>query len=255
MSWLRNFLIAALLCSFANGAVAQKHITVFAAASLKDVLDDLSYRWRAKTSRGVRISYAGSALLAKQIASGAPADMFISANQEWMTWLRKTGVLAEKDAVALASNRLVLIGDSSAANLPGLDRPEALHARLSETRLAIALTDAVPAGQYAKEALINLGLWDRLAARLAQTDNVRAALSLVAQGQAPLGIVYASDAQADPRVKVISEIPKDTHAQILYPAALMQGAPTQAAEFLTFLTSCLAKDRFDAYGFKVLETC
>ncbi|WP_216646450.1 MULTISPECIES: molybdate ABC transporter substrate-binding protein [unclassified Roseivivax] len=228
-------------------------ITVFAAASTRDALAEAAAGFEAASGHSVRIAPAGSSLLARQIDRGAPADLFLSANPGWMDWLEARGHVQAETRVTLLANRLVLIapayggGDGQVALTDA-----ALLDRLgAEGRLAMALSDAVPAGLYAKAAFETLGLWDALAPRRVEADNVRAALALVALGEAPLGVVYASDAAAEPRVRIVAEIPESAHPEIRYPAALLQEAraPEAAAAFLEWLQGPEARAIFEAHGF------
>ncbi|MGR3573071.1 molybdate ABC transporter substrate-binding protein [Brevirhabdus sp.] len=243
-------------------ARADDTLTVFAAASLKEALEEVSEAWTAQTGAPVRISFAGSSALARQISAGAPADLFISANSAWMDVLDDAGLLRARSRIDLLRNSLVLIApaDQAApfpASASAAARPPLLGAALdlpgmlgSEGRLAMALVDAVPAGIYGKAALQSLGLWQDVDARVAQTDNVRAALALVSTGEAPLGIVYATDALADPGVKVLGRFPDDSHPPIVYPAAIMAETRADGARaYLDFLSSPPAAAVFERHGF------
>ncbi|QCO67170.1 molybdate ABC transporter substrate-binding protein [Luteimonas yindakuii] len=226
-------------------------LTVFAAASLKDAMDVATEGFHAQTGQLVRVSYAASPALARQIDRGAPADVFVSADLAWMDWLQQRGHVAAGDRHVLFGNTLVLVahagGDTSAVALaPGTD----LVARLHGGRLALATTASVPAGRYAKAALQSLSLWDGVAAHVAETDNVRAALMLVARGEAPLGVVYASDALAEPSVRVVATFPPGSHPPIVYPAArIARSTHAQAAAFVDWLQTPAAQAIFRARGF------
>lgn len=231
-------------------AQAGPRVTVFAAASLKNALDEVATVYEQKQGTHLSLSYAGSSALARQIQYGAPAQIFVSANGLWMDILEAQAVLAPGTRVNLAGNQLVLIaGPDNDARLevkPGMD----LIAALRGERLAMALVEAVPAGIYGREALITLGIWEVVQPRIAQTDNVRAALRLVALGEAPLGIVYATDAAAEPRVRVLGVFPPGSHPQIVYPAALLQDGDTPASRgFFRFLTGPEAQMIFRRHGF------
>lgn len=220
-------------------------VTVFAAASLKTALDEIAAAYTGAGDDVLRISYGGSPVLARQIMAGAPADLFISASVPWMDAVAEAVPLrARRD---LLGNRLVLIAHGAAAEPIGIAD---LPARLGTGRLAMALVDAVPAGQYGQQALRALGLWDVLAPRVAQSDDVRAALALVALGAAPYGVTYASDAVAEPRVTAIYDFPSDSHDAITYPAALLTDNPAAAA-FLEALSAPQATAIFAANGFTV----
>ena len=225
-------------------------VLVFAAASLKTALDELASGFEQQTGQPVTVSYAASSVLARQIELGAPADLFISANQDWMGVLQQDGLIDPTSRVDLLSNGLVLIGAQGSAGVeigPDFD----LQARLGNGFLAMALVDAVPAGVYGKAALQGLGLWEGVQTQVAQADNVRAALALVATGAAPMGIVYRTDARAEARVQVVAPIPPDLHPPILYPAALTRSAGPEAADFLDYLRSDQAATEFLRQGFSL----
>lgn len=228
-------------------------VTVFAAASLGDALNDAAERWTADTGHDVTIALAGSSTLARQIEAGAPADLFLSANEDWMTWLADRGRVLTEARRNIASNRLVLVAHDPALAAVGevSEDTDILGMLGEEGRLAIALPDAVPAGIYARDALSLLGMWDELGQRLAPTDNVRAALALVALGEAPLGVVYASDAAAEPRVSVAGVFPAESHAPILYPGAVIADSadPDTAVAFLDWLGSDTAQAILMQHGF------
>mgnify|MGYP003342027793 FL=1 len=195
-------------------------VLVFAAASLKNAIDDIGARWEHETGKRAVVSYAASPALARQIEQGAPAEMFISADLEWMDYLQLRRLIRPESRANLLGNRIVLIarrGSTSSIRLePGLD----VARLLGDGRLAMADISAVPAGRYGKAALEALGLWPSLQSRIAQSENVRGALLLVSRGEAPLGIVYQTDAAADPYVQIVDAFPENTHPPIIYPAAL-----------------------------------
>jgi molybdate transport system substrate-binding protein len=241
--------LAAMLAAPAAGA----DVTVFAAASLKNALDNVSAAWTAEADKTATISYAASSALARQIEEGAPADVFISADLDWMDYLAERDLIDKGTAVELLGNRLVLIApaDSTAATEIGAGFD--LASLLGDGRLAIANVDAVPAGKYGKASLESLGVWDSVADRLAQAENVRAALALVSTGEAPLGIVYQTDAAADHTVRIIGTFPEDTHPPIVYPAAVTaEAASPDAGAFLDFLRTEQAAALFETEGFTVL---
>ncbi len=227
-------------------------VTVFAAASTLTAMEEIAADFEARTGHRVTLSFAGTSALARQIQAGAPADVFLSASPDWMDVLATDDLIAPDTRRDLLTNRLVLIGhgqDVAALEISGdLD----LAAMLGTGRLAMALVNAVPAGIYGKAALSHLGLWDAIAPRVAQTDNVRAALALVALGEAPLGIVYASDAVAEPRVTVLGTFPKASHPPIRYPVAAVAGRLTPEVEaFLAYLDHPDARAAFVRQGFGV----
>lgn len=224
-------------------------VLVFAAASLKTALDEIATEFEQTTGHDVTVSYAASSVLARQIQLGAPAGLFISANQDWMDVLQEQGLIDRDSRTDLLGNGLVLIGvgvqDQIGQMQPDVDLPAAL----GNGHLAMALVDAVPAGIYGKAALQNLGMWEDVQPQIAQTDNVRAALALVAAGAAPLGIVYRSDAQADDRVQIVASFPPDLHPPIIYPAALTAPGSPDARAFLDYLQSDEAEVVFAKQGF------
>ncbi len=243
MRWVRAVLAAVLMVGPVwIGPVWAGQVTVFAAASLKTALDEIAETYEAATGQEIALSFAGSSVLARQIQLGAPADLFVSANEAWMDVLAADGVIKTESRVDIVGNRLVLVGHRAA-------EPAEIGAGLAEGRVAMALVDAVPAGVYGKAALQAMGLWDVVAPRVVQADNVRAALAFVALGEVPLGIVYATDAAVDPRVSVIATFPAQTHPPIRYPAALTTGARPEAADFLVYLTGAEARTIFDRLGF------
>lgn len=211
--------------------------TVFAAASLRGALDTIAAEYEAE----VALSFGGSGAMARQIAAGAPADVVVLANPIWMDWLTDQGHISQ--AQVIASNTLVVIGPANTAQLAG---PQDILPRLGGGRLAMGQRDAVPAGSYAQEWLRGTGVWDSLSTRLAETDNVRAALALVARGEAPLGVVYATDAQAEPRVATLYAVPPAAHSPIRYPAAALSPA---GQAFVDHLTSDAAQQIFARHGF------
>ncbi len=246
---MRLPLVAAALIALAPAAQADE-ITIFAAASLKTALDEIAADWQGKHGDQVVISYAGSSQLAKQIQQGAPADLFISASTGWMDAVQDSGSIDPATRRDLLGNTLVLVGTGNPAEAPIADLPKLL----GDAKLAMALVDSVPAGQYGKEALTSLKLWDKVEPQVAQADNVRAALKLVATGEAPLGIVYGSDAVAEPGVSVVATFPEDSHKPITYPAAVTKTADTpQAAVFLDSLSQEPAKSIFEMQGFTVKQ--
>ncbi|MFK7793499.1 MAG: molybdate ABC transporter substrate-binding protein [Devosiaceae bacterium] len=232
-------LLAAMLLGLMVMPLRAEPLTVFAAASLKNAFDTIGDAFTQDTGVEVVVSYAGTSVLARQIELGAPADIFASANDAWTHYLVQQGALDASSNYVFARNSLVLIApQNTELNAPvDLASAEDLLAELGEDgRLAVALVDAVPAGIYAREAMENLGLWSVLEPRLAQADNVRAALRLVALGEAPLGIVYASDAQADESVVVAAEIPPSSHSVIRYTASrVAETGMDESTQFLRFL--------------------
>jgi molybdate transport system substrate-binding protein len=232
----------------ALGAHAQSPV-VFAAASLKNALDEAAAVYASgKTARPV-ISYGASSALAKQIENGAPADVFISADLDWMDYLEKTNLLAPGTRRNLLGNRLVLIAPGAQPlklqPAPGFPIGQAL----GNGRLALADPQHVPAGKYAKAALENLGVWGQVSGRVAAAESVRAALALVARGEVPLGIVYQTDGSAEPTVVIAGVFPPDSHPPIVYPLAIVKGAKSAAKPFAEFLASLQARRIFERHGF------
>lgn len=232
---------------------------MFAAASLKNALEDAVAAFSEAGGAEVRLAFAGSSALARQIEHGAPADLFISANADWMDRLEEEGRIVAATRVDLLSNTLVLIGPAAGSDAlpPPIDFIDAERAfeRLDGGRVAIAFVDAVPAGIYAAHALRSLGLWDAARDSLIQVDNVRAALRLVTIGEAPFGVVYETDARAEPGVAVLATFPDDSHPPIVYPAAVIFGRPAareaQAGSFLQYLSGDEAARIFEEHGFAV----
>lgn len=230
-------------------------LTVFAAASLKNALDEIADGLRADNGIGIRLSYAGTSALARQIERGAPADLFIAANPEWMDHLQRTGLIDPGRRRDLIGNRLVVVAPAdTAARVPAPAPVEAALSALGEDRLAMAFIEAVPAGIYGKAALETLELWPALAPRVVQVDNVRAALALVARGEVAMGIVYATDAQAEKRVRVLARFDPVLHPPIRYPVAPVRGRAHPAAEaFLAHLAGPAARAIFERHGFAPLS--
>lgn len=245
--------MAATLFSSVPTAQAADTVVVFAAASLKSALDAVSAAWQADTGKAVTISYAASSALAKQIEGGAPADVFISADLDWMAYLSERKLTRPETEVKLLGNRIVLVAlansQAEAAIAPNFD----LAGLLGDGRLAMGDVKAVPAGKYGKAALEALGVWASVESKVAQAENVRAALKLVSTGEAPLGIVYATDAVAEKGVKVIGTFPENTHPPIVYPVAITAESQNEdAAAFVSYLQSAKAAELFRGQGFTIL---
>jgi molybdate transport system substrate-binding protein len=247
-----GFLGAAALYSGLCGAARAGDVTVFAAASLREALDEVAADYTQMSGDTITISYAGSSALARQIERGAPADLFISASADWMDQIEASGHIRQESRVDLLGNRLVLIAPAPGEAIGEITSGTDLAGLLAGGKLAMALTEAVPAGIYGRAALETLGLWDGVADAVAEADNVRAALALVALRAAALGIVYATDAAAEPKVAVIGTFATETHPPIIYPAALTTRASApEAAAFLDYLRGSAADDVFEAHGFLV----
>lgn len=228
-------------------------VVVFAAASMKNALDDAVHAFEQQGGAPVEISYAASSQLAKQIASGAPADIFISADLDWMNYVQSRDLIRPATRRDLLGNRLVLVapvGTGVKVDIkPGFD----LVGMLNGGRLAMADPDSVPAGKYGKAALQKLGIWQKVAPRVAGAENVRAALLYVDRKETPLGIVYATDAAADPKIEIAGVFPENTHPPIIYPVALTTASNNpRATKFLAFIESPAARPAFEKQGFTVL---
>jgi molybdate transport system substrate-binding protein len=256
MRRLAGFLFAAaILCGlFHQPAQAQdKSLTVFAAASMKNALDEADAAYTAKSKVKISASYAASSALAKQIEQGAPADIFISADTAWMDYSIKNKSINETTRVDLLGNAIVLIApkDSKIENVaigPGFD----LAKLAGDGRITTGDVKAVPVGKYAKAALEKLGAWQAAEPKFAMAENVRAALALVARGEAVLGIVYSTDAKVEPGVKIVGTFPADSHPPIVYPVGATANAKAGAADYLAFLRTAQAKTIFEKYGFSYL---
>lgn len=225
-------------------------LIVLAASSLTDALNEIGPAFAAATHRRVRLSYAASAALARQIAAGAPADVFMSADSAWMDYLQSRGLVAAGSRHDVVGNHLVLISPADSTVTIRIAPHFALGRLLGDGRLATGDPDSVPVGRYAKEALTRLGVWDEIRDRIAAADNVRAALALVARGEAPLGIVYRTDALVDRKVRIVADFPAGSHAPITYPVAATARAREGATDFVRFLLSPAAQTIFARYGFE-----
>jgi molybdate transport system substrate-binding protein len=246
---LTPFVLALLLFSI---PAAADEVTVFAAASLTNAMGEVGKAFETKEKHTVRFSFASSSTLAKQIENGAPAHLFLSADLDWMDYLDQRKLIVDGSRVNLLGNLLVMIAPVSSTLKvdlkPGID----LAGLLSGGLLATGDPDHVPVGKYARQALEKLGSWKGIEGRIARTDSVRAALALVERAECPLGIVYATDAAASPKVKVVGVFPADSYPPVVYPAALVKGKETPAARrLLEFLKIPEAKSIFEKHGFTV----
>ena len=248
-------LALALVCasSAARAEAGGRPVLFFAAASLQTALNAIGAMWKADAGKTVAFSYAGSSALARQIEAGAPADLFASADLEWMDWAQERKLIDVATRRALLGNRLVLIApkDSEAALTirPGF----ALAGAIGDSRLATGNPQSVPVGRYAQAALTSLGVWETVKQRIAGVENVRAALALVARGEAKFGVVYRTDAAAEPRVRVVDVFPEESHPRIVYPFARLAGSThPDAADFLAYLQGPRAREAFEREGFSVL---
>ena len=246
--FLLSILISTLLASISPAASADT--TVFAAASLKNALDEITRSWSAQKSGKVVVSYAGSSALARQIEKGAPADIFISADLEWMDYLAQRKLINDASRVNLLRNELAMIAPAAAKISVELKPGLKLGDLLGNDRLSMADPDSVPAGKYGKAALEALGIWPQVATKIIRADNVRTALNFVARGETPLGIVYRTDAAAEDKVRVVAAFPADTHPPIVYPAALLAASRNaEATAFFSYLKSNAATGIFRKHGF------
>lgn len=251
--WLVSAVISVLAAANQVEAKAES-VKVFAAASLKNALDDVALNWKQTSGKEAVSSYAASSALAKQIAEGAPADIFISADVAWMDDLEGKNLIAKDTRKNVLGNTLVLIAPAGSGKTVELKPGTDLAAALGGGRLSVAEVKSVPAGRYAKAALEKLGMWAAVEPHLAMSENVRAALTLVARGEAPLGIVYGSDAKAEGKVEVAGVFPEDSHPPIIYPAAIVATSTNPDAKaFFAFLTSKAAGEIFASHGFQILE--
>lgn len=242
-----------LLAAFSPASAEDKTITVFAAASMKNALDEVDAAYIAKTGVKITASYAASSVLAKQIEQGAPADVFVSADSDWMDYAASRKTINELSRVNLLGNSIVLIApkDSNIDNVAiaqGFD----LAKLAGDGRIATGDVKSVPVGKYAKAALTSLGAWQAAEPKFAMAESVRAALTLVARGEAALGIVYSTDAKVEPGVKIVGTFPADSHPAIIYPVAATTTAKPETNDYLAFLRSTAAKTIFEKYGFKFL---
>ncbi|WP_321460813.1 molybdate ABC transporter substrate-binding protein [uncultured Vibrio sp.] len=247
-AWKTHACLSAML-SVAFSANAETAIKVYAASSMTNAIDEIVQNFEDKFDVAVTPVYGGSSSIARQILNGAPADVFISANTKWMDYLVDEGVISSDNVTSLVGNSLVLIApkasNSSAFNF---NDSKAWQAALNDGRLALGNPTSVPVGMYAKESLTTLGVWKDIKYKVAPTKNVRLALALVERGEAPLGVVYKTDALLTDKVKIVSEFASDTHSAIVYPAAIVNDS-TESEQFFRYLSTEDAKDVFVKYGF------
>lgn len=262
--WLRRLVVATAVLAglgagpgtgWAPAALAQnKPVLVFAAASLKNALDDVNAQYGRETGKHAAISYAASSTLAKQIEAAAPADIFISADLDWIDYLAKRNLIKPATRQTLLGNRLVLVAPRTSSAPVDIKKGFPLARLLKGGKLAMADTASVPAGKYGRAALESLGVWPSVERDIAQAENVRAALALVARGEAPYGIVYETDAASEPGVKVVGAFPENSHPPIVYPIALTANSTNpDAPAFLAYIESAKAKPLFEKQGFTVLK--
>jgi molybdate transport system substrate-binding protein len=249
-----TFLLVALLLALSGvQAPAQfRDVLVFAAASLKDALDEANAIFLFENGSGVRVSYGASSALAKQIENGAPADVFISADLDWMDYVAERKLIKPDTREKFLGNRLVLVANANSKLSLTIGPNFPLAQALGDSRLAMADPASVPAGKYGKAALEKLGVWGSVAGRIAPAQDVRAALILVSRGEAPLGIVYQTDAAAEKNVRVIGTFPESSHPPIVYPMAILAGSTNGVAPvYVQYLLSPKAETFFEKRGFTV----
>ena len=237
-----------------RSAAAEEKLTIFAAASLKTALDAINSAWQAETGKEITTSYAASSALAKQIEAGAPADIFMSADLAWMDYLSGKSLVRQDTRSNLLGNRLVLITGIKDAGAVGIHPDFDLKGLLGDGKLAMGAVQSVPAGKYGKAALEKLGAWPSVEGSVAGAENVRAALLLVARGEAPYGIVYQTDAAAEDSVKIVGTFPENSHPPIIYPVAMTADSDNaNAGGYIAFLKSAKAAALFEAQGFTILK--
>ncbi|MDP9083045.1 MAG: molybdate ABC transporter substrate-binding protein [Pseudomonadota bacterium] len=251
-SWVTIWLLV-LSLPIAAAGVDKPPVVVFAAASLTNVLQELGDRFTQESAIPIKFSFAASSALAKQIENGAPADVFFSADIAWMDYLQTRKLIQIATRHDVVGNRLVLIAPADSKIKLKIEPLFALGAALGAGHLATGDPDSVPAGRYAREALNNLGVWNAVQDRLVRAENVRSALAFVDRGEAPLGIVYETDALIDPQVRVVDVFPNDSHAPITYPIALTTMAKVDGAQFLDYVRGPIGDVVFKKYGFITLH--
>lgn len=255
----RRLLLKLVVAAFAAmplalPAAAAEKVTVFAAASLKNALDAANAAWQKETGNETAVSYAASSALAKQIEAAAPADLFISADLAWMDYVAEKKLIKDDTRSNLLGNRIVLVAPKDKASTVEIKEGFDLADLVGDGKLAMGAVDSVPAGKYGKAALEKLGVWSAVEGKVAGAESVRAALALVSRGEAPYGIVYQTDAAADPGVAVVGTFPEDSHPPIIYPVAILSESQSPAAgAYLDFLKSDKAAPFFTEQGFTILK--
>jgi len=247
-----RFALAAVALALAPLPALAADVTVFAAASLADAMNEIAADYKKDTGKEVAVSLAASSALAKQIESSAGADIFMSADLDWMDYLDNKNLIQHDTRENLLGNKLVLVAGKDVSTNITITPHFDLAGALKGGRLAMADPDSVPAGKYGRTALISLGVWNSVVDRVVNAENVRVALAYVSRGEAPLGIVYETDAKADKNVKTVGVFPENSHQPILYPAALVKDAKLEARTFLAYLASPMARAIFEKNGFTFL---
>ncbi len=248
-------LCAALLCFLTSivHAADRPELLVYAAASLTNALEDLGKTWQAQTGQTVKFSFAASSALARQIEAGAQADIFVAADVDWMDYLQQRNLIRPDTRINLLGNRLVLIAPADSMVRLKIAPDFALARTLGKGRLSIGDPDSVPAGKYARSALSALGAWNAVANKLVLGDSVRSTLAFVSRGEAPLGVVYETDALIDKQVRIVDVFPANTHPAIVYPVAVTRTARPDAERFTQFMRSAGSRQVFERYGFQPLR--
>ena len=253
-AWKMLSFVVALLASWSSALAHGRPLTVYAAASLTEVLQEAGRRFEASTHVPVRLSFASSGVAARQIEAGAKADLFVSADTGWMDYLQARRLIRPATRVDVARGRLVLVAPAARARPVRIARGLPIARMLGPNgRLAVGDPASVPAGRYAEAALRSLGVWRAASTRLAIADNVRGALAFVSRGEAPLGIVYETDARLDPGVRVVGVFPEGSHAPIVYPAAATIAADAGATRFLAYLSGPSGRALFRKFGFRAVR--
>ena len=241
----------AMVWTLGGTAAAAETITVFAAASMKNALDEVGRAYEAQTGVRVRVAYAATSAIARQVEQGAPADIFVSADAQWMDYLAERRLIVAASRRDLLTTRLALIAPAGSRTSLRIGRGMPLAQAMGDRRLAVAAAE-VPAGRYARDALSALGVWPSVSRRLIEAENVRSALQYVARGEAAFGVVYETDARVEPKVRGVGVFPAGSHAPIVYPAAIVAGSRNKdAAGFLAFMSSARAGRIFQGYGFTI----
>jgi molybdate transport system substrate-binding protein len=256
--WRRSVIAVIMLVlagMFGGPSAMAADVVVFGAASLKEALDEQAKQFESATGNRVVISYGASNALAKQIDAGAPADLFISADLDWMDYVDRKGLVMPGTRVNLLRNTLVLIAPASSKSTLKIGPAFGLAAALGQDKLAMANPDSVPAGKYGKSALEYFGVWGSVEKHVARTENVRAALALVSRGEAPFGIAYSTDALSDKGVRIVDSFPAASHAPIVYPAAILVSSRSPAAgPLLDYLRSGPACAAWQKHGFGIANS-
>jgi molybdate transport system substrate-binding protein len=248
------FTLASMAHAAESDARAGKSIIVFAAASLTDALSEIDKAYTARTGVEVKASFAASSALARQVESGAKAEVFFSADEEWMDYLAQRNLLQPQTRHDVVGNRLVMIAPADSTAKVDIKPGFSVASVLGDNgRIATGDPDSVPVGKYAQAALTRLGVWDAIAPRLVRAENVRAALAYVARGEARLGIVYSTDAQAEKRVKIVGVFPADSHPVIRYPIAATTAVTPDGMKYVDFVRSKQSQDVFRKYGFEPVK--